>query len=531
MKGKTLLSLAIAISVMLAAMPLVAVKASPTTIEIVFENGQHYIKKTPCSNFLVNVSIVGAPDITQYIIEITWDPDLLELQTGTEADVVQGPFLRTAGGTVYIVKTPEPDRLPEVTEALLMAPPYASGSGTLFQIKFHCKAPGNATIHLTRAILLKELEVVPCDPVDGTVEQPYPTPTPPTADIKEPAQGAFVDVCADVPLDGSTSTDGYDTMPSPGHTCPITEWKWEIDFGNDGTIELTLYGKTTSFHCDSPGLAGITLTVTAPDPIPPTHPDYRTTASHKHTIMQVTPIVGPKIDVYTEKGGTGPGMDEQGNCYPYPLGWSDAFGPQEEVTVYAKVTYNEEPVEHKPVAFQMINPFGYAADFRTAFTDASGIATTAFRIPWENCEAEQDFGDWCIVATTDIAEVVVMDKVCFRYGWIVSIRDIIVTGSPLYKGEFLTIDVDLKSISMTSKHVLLTIVACDECGVPIGWAGGGFDVDPEDGVAVGYMITIPRWAFVGTGHLYVNVFTTWPNSGGVPMCREGTTIFIILKTP
>jgi hypothetical protein len=524
MKGKALLSLAIVLSIAMAMMPLAQVNATGASMQVVFENGLNEITKAYDSSFVVTLKIFSSPPIVQWMAVISWDPDVLEI-VNPDTDIVEGPFLKSQGSTMFLVKPPEPGLIPEMTCILLVAK-TASGDGDLVYITFHAKgytgSPSGVISIDNSAIIDAGGIELPHDRVNGLVHVPPPTATPPRASIKTPEDGAFVTVCTDVALDGSTSVDGIDTLPVV-HTCPITEWKWEIDVGNDGTIDLTLYGVTSSFHCDGPGPVGITLTVTAPDTQPPSAPTYVDHDSHKHVIMQVMPAVGPAIDVYTEKGGIGPGGD-------YPFGWSDAFGPQEEVTVYAKVTYNEEPVEYKPVAFEMIMPNGVAADYRTAFTDANGTATTSFRVPWEGSNAEALFGDWSITGSVSISEVTVMDTCYFRFGYIVSIRDITVTGSPLKKGQTITIDVDLQSISMTSKDTFLTIVACDECGVPIGLAGGSFTVDPEDGIAMGYTITIPSWAFVGTGKIYVNVFTGIPQYGGVPYCPERFAPFIILKT-
>jgi len=524
MKGKTILSLAIALSMMLAVMPIVAVKASPTTMEIIFENGLHEITKNACNNFVVTLAIRGTPPITQWITEITWDPAVLELvhPPPSKVDIHQGPFLSSVGSTVFLIKTPELGRLPEITCATLGLETN-SGDGTLATIDFHAKAPGDSPITLVRYVLLNGMTPVPCDKVDGLVHVPVPPATSPNAEF-EPEDGALITVCTDVVLDGSASTPGYDTLPPPGETCPITEYKWEIDIGNDGSIEMTLYGITNSFHCDGPGIVAITLTVTAPDPTPPSAPTYNPVNSEKHLIMQVAPVVGPAIDVYTERGGKGP-------LGPYPIGWSDAYGPQEEVMVHAKVTYNDEPVEYKPVAFEMNDPNGVARDYRVAFTDANGVATVAFRIPWEGSNAEDLFGNWYIYADVSIAEQSVQDIVAFRFGYIVSIRGIAVTPSSLHKLETMTIDVDLQSISMNSRTVFLTMVAHDECNVPIGLATSFFTVDPEDGISAGHTITIPSWAFVGTGRIYVNVFTIQPYVGGIPYCPEDSAIFIILKTP
>jgi len=529
MKGKTLLSLAIVLALLVSAMPLATVKAVSTTMEIVFEDGLHEITKAPCNNFTVTIKIMNAPEFTQWIAELEWDPVVLELQhaqnpptpNGTTSDITEGPFMGTFGGTVFLVKQVNlsPGHIKEISEGYLSGGP-ASGSGEVCYIKFHCKGVGDTSITLTRHLMINGMVMVDCDGVDGLVHQPPPPATRPKADFT-PLDGALVTVDTDVVLDGHLSTDGIDSIP-PAEPCPINDWKWTIDFHNTTTIEL--HGVTQGFHCDAPGLVTITLVVTAPDPTVDFPTNYiNVSLPVTHTIMQVAPALGPAIDVYTATNGKGP-LGE------YPFGWSDAYGPQQLVTVYAKVTYNDEPVEYKPVAFEMIMPNGVAADYRTDFTDASGIATTTFRIPWEGSNAELLFGNWSIVGTVSISEVTVMDTVKFKFGYIVSIGSTAVDGSPLHKGAFMTIDVKLNSISMSSHNVFLTIMACDTCGVPIGIAGGNFVVAPEDGLASGYTITIPSWAFVGTGTIYINVFTGIPQYGGVPYCPEGTAVFIVLKT-
>lgn len=523
MKGKTLLSLAIAFSVILAVMPLALVKAAPPVrVEVIFPNGLSTYEAPYGSTFQVAIKIFDTPDITQYIIEnIYFKSDVLEVvPPPTDGGFIKSPVFLSKP---VVVVNATYSKIPEITSASLTLI-KSNGNGVLCYITFHAIGFGTSdiTISAGTVYLLNVDVIVPVDIiVNGAAMVPTPPATPPKA-IFTPADGTFFMVSTDVPLDGTASTAGIDTLPAV-HGCPITAYLWEIDKGNDGTIDLTLTGSTNSFHCDGPGSVGITLTVTAPDNAPPTAPDYVDHASAKHVIMQIVPPVGVDIDVYTEKGGIGPGG-------AYPFGWSDAFGPQEEVTVYAKVTYNDEPVEYKPVAFEMIDANGESHDYRTAYTGADGIATTSFRIPWEGSAAEDLFGDWAIVGSVSVSEQQDMDTCYFKFGYIVSIRDIIVTGSPLKKGEFMTIDVDLESISMAAKDVILTIVACDECGVPIGLAAGAFTVLPEDGVAAGYTITIPSWAFVGTGFIYANVFTDYPSLGGVPYCPEDSAVFIINKT-
>jgi len=535
MKGKTLLSLAIVISMMLAALPLVAVKASPTSMEISFENGLNAITKNVCNNFVATVEIVGAPAMTQYIVELDWDPAVLELETGTEGDFTQGPFL---GGAIFLVTlSVDPGHVDEVTEARLTG--TKSGSGDAFYIAFHAKGPGVTEITLVRHLMYNGLIPIANDAINGTVTVLPPPATPPDAEFT-PDAGTRIPVCTDVVLDGTMSVDGHDTV-IVDEDCPIVQWRWDIDFHNGSPI-VTLYGDIAGFHCDGPGMVTINLTVYAPDPHPPSAPDYDEYNSEIHVIYQEAAAVGCQLDVFTDRGGGSPDAPEIFGKYPFPWGWSDAYGPQEEVCVYAKITYNEEPVEYKPVGFEMIDKTGTSRDFRTAFTNSSGIAKVCFRIPWEGSHAEDLFGVWTIYGTADIAGTIQTDLVKFKFGYIVSIKSVTVTPFTVYKYPKMpyniTIDIELNNISFEHVDVLLTMVASDNCTVPVGVAvkvafrvHPGHQVQCVPGVTATWdRITIPPWAFVGSATVYVNVFTDYPSAGGIPYCPEKSAAFSIGKT-
>jgi len=518
MKGKTLLSLAIAIAMILAIVPLAPVKALPASIEIIFQDtGTSLYDPAPptCTNFGVAVHVTNSPPIVQWMVRIQWDPAVLSLI----GDPVEGPFLKgtPARPTMFLYMAPEPGRLPETT-CVLLATGTSQGNGDLMYLTFHVdNAVLGGTIEIYESALLNELgEPQPHNRVNGVLTWPAPEATPPHAAFTPPTCTYYY-VGSTVEL-VSTSTGGIDTLPAP-HACPITSWTWDIDLGNDGSIDFTLTGETASFVCDAPGDVGITLTVLAPDTMPPSAPTYVDHDSVKHVIHQVVKPVGRAIDVYTERGGLLPGAP------------SDAFGPQEEVTVYAKVTYNDEPVEYKPVAFEIIDPNGASRDYRTAFTGTDGIATTTFRIPWQGTGAEDVFGTWTIVGTVSISEVTVNDTCAFKFGYILSFRAVTVEDSPLYKGDTLSVSADIQNIAFSSKDAFLTIVLYDNCGVPIGKATAYITVFADDGLTPVYGITIPRWAFVGAGKVYVNLFTAEPYYGGVPYCPEGVGTFEILKTP
>jgi len=278
--------------------------------------------------------------------------------------------------------------------------------------------------------------------------------------------------------------------------------------------------KTFTFHCQAPGLVNVTLTVYAPDTNPPTSPEYDdTVTSAPKTIEQRLKPVGCMLDVYTEKGGIGLGE------------WSDAFAPQENVTIYAKLTYNDDPVCNKPVAFEVKDNEGNAVTFRTAFTNASGIAETWFRIPWPcNKTFTAKFENWTIYASVSINEVKQYDICPFRYGWIVQVHGgelgIITMGdideTHVHKGENLEVKIVLNNISFTSKNVTVTAVLYDECGVPVlVYVWDDVLVDPSPGSeTTAQTLTVPKWAYKGWGTLYVNIYTRRPQNCGVPVAPE-----------
>lgn len=244
-----------------------------------------------------------------------------------------------------------------------------------------------------------------------------------------------------------------------------------------------------------------------------------------NSTLNYTYLFGLKVDVYTDRGGLGLGG-------AYPFGWSKPYGPKEEVYVHAKVTISSKPVKCKSVTFEMIDLHGESCGYRIAFTDADGIATACFETPWEDLNVEVLFGNWSITGTVGIAaQTVVTDIVYFRFSYIIDIRSITVSPDALTKGETMAINIEIQSISATSKYVFLTITACDELSVPIDSASMYITVNSEDSIMIDYTMAIPSWAFVGTGTIYVNVFTDAPTAGGTPYCPERTAKFIILNTP
>jgi uncharacterized protein (DUF2141 family) len=165
---------------------------------------------------------------------------------------------------------------------------------------FTCTGPGIVEISLT---------VIAPDPTPHdsnyvntstssiTIFQVAPPPeTLPQAIITSPLCGSTFFEGDTVSLEGG-GYPGYDTVPSPGQTCFLTNYTWTASFPN-GTI-LTLPGDfpnrfpipqqcpTNYIVCDSPGTVHITLTVYAPDPTPPSAPNYVPTSSASTEILVI----------------------------------------------------------------------------------------------------------------------------------------------------------------------------------------------------------------------------------------------------
>lgn|GEM_PF-2545565 len=240
------------------------------------------------------------------------------------------------------------------------------------------------------------------------------------------------------------------------------------------------------------------------------------------------PCIGPAIDIYTQKldpyGGKGPNMP------------SNAFGPQEEVILYAYVSYNCEPVQNKLVVFEVKNPSDEPVIFRTATSNAEGIATSSFRIPWEAEEAESVFGEWTIYGSVEICETKVNDTCTFKFGWIIEITQVKTADtygslkSSFTKGEHINFNITVKNIAFTSKIASFTLAVYDECDVPIGhvvlhdWL-----ISPGTTEIFIIGLQIPKWAYVGIGTVYANAYTDLPQLYVTPYCPEISTTFTITK--
>jgi hypothetical protein len=253
--------------------------------------------------------------------------------------------------------------------------------------------------------------------------------------------------------------------------------------------------------------------------------------------------LGLAIDVYTQ--------------YPFPYGGqggnktSDSFGPQQQVELYALVTYNEYPVQQKLVGFEIahLGSLGWFDVFREGTTDANGVAHVSVRLPWPCSDpVNQIFGWWTVNATVEVAEQKAIDNLKFFVYWPVEVVSIVPKESSYQQrktgGDALTFTVVYQRYDQQDVPVVVTVTLYDELGFFIGSAykvdtiGGadysGVSIDnnvwPTPTVKTwDVSIPMPTNAVVGMGTAYANAFDTFPWYLGTPYCPEVKCNFLIVK--
>ncbi|MEM1588850.1 MAG: cohesin domain-containing protein [Candidatus Bathyarchaeia archaeon] len=222
-------------------------------------------------------------------------------------------------------------------------------------------------------------------------------------------------------------------------------------------------------------------------------------------------VLGRMIDIFTQ--------------YPDPYGGqglgkpSDMFWPQKEVILYAKVTYNEWPEQNKDVAFEVIDPHGDTYTIIYARTNATGIATASFRLPWPCDNPEYYFGEWTVIGTVDVACNIVNDTLTFKYDYLVRIVKVTTDKTKYAHCEYMNITVEIKSYAMQKYDVIVAVTALDETGVPFGFVYftveiGGAQYCSYKHFTDTVRIHVVKWARAGTGNIIVGVLNDWPAKGG-----------------
>jgi hypothetical protein len=468
------------------------------------------------NTFAVTVHVADVANLWAWKIGLTWDPAMLAMVYPPGAQ--EGPFLKTGGSTIFTPATPNNATgvLTEIASALLTST-TVSGSGDLATMTFKVVGYGSSNINITGSILedFNEAPIAHTD-VNAIVTTLAPPPAHGPTAMFTPADGTYYTVGDTVSLDASSSLPGYDTA-NVAEVCPIATYSWKIT----GAMSMTFGGSTASFTTTIVGDLTVNLTVTAPDPHLPSAQGFSNTSTLIKTLhIQAVPV-GATIDVYTDRGGQGPNAT------------SDAYGPQELVNIYAKVTYNNAPVVGKSVAFEIQNAQNQAIAYVSGVTNANGVATAEFRLPWPDTNPESVFGNWAIVGTVDVSQVVVNDTVAFQFNYIiqiVSMQTLQTSNAPassFARGTQMKVNVTLSNIRTVAVTTTLTITICDNCNVPVASFTVDITVPAQGQTAAAGTLNIPSYAFVGTATAYANALTQLPSQGGVPYCPEGNKQFVI----
>ncbi len=242
---------------------------------------------------------------------------------------------------------------------------------------------------------------------------------------------------------------------------------------------------------------------------------------------RINELSGRVIDLYTKKepySGRGPNQS------------SDAFAPQEELFLCAKVTYNEDPVPDKLVDFDVRDPLGRLFGLpRTAVTNETGIATVDVgRLPNET--RVDLFGIWHVYATVDIAEETVTDTLTFGFGRIVEIVSVATITEDLQyqrrfaRGSCVGMELVLRNIALMNKTATLTVVVQDNQSTPFPEKVVFQDLVLKPGDTPVYgVLDIPEWAALGKALVRASAFTGSPVEGGVTWCPEVSTAFVITR--
>jgi len=236
---------------------------------------------------------------------------------------------------------------------------------------------------------------------------------------------------------------------------------------------------------------------------------------------------GGEFDIFTQKEPfSGRGLNVT----------SDAFGPEEEVMIYASVIYNDYPVAMAHVAFEIHGPENSVYNitfFDYARTDDSGVANISFRI---GLVSEIHFGEWRIVGSVYLVDEVLQDFLSFEAGWIVEIISMKtvdennVEQTKFMKGECVGIELLVRNIAMTEKKATIAITMYDLLNVLVNSTQMEDYALPATSTElhIHCFLAIPEWASAGDAVVSACAYTAPISLGGVPYCPKVSKSFLIV---
>lgn len=233
--------------------------------------------------------------------------------------------------------------------------------------------------------------------------------------------------------------------------------------------------------------------------------------------------IGWRIDLYAPRyphNGMGPNMP------------SDAFAPDENIQIFAKLTYNGFPIPRYLISFEISgppNPAQNVTQLYTGQTNDSGITQTPmFR--------ETIFGKWTALATAQVDnDNSINDSLTFEFGWIVQTTSLTIMNRALTnqtvfpRGSEMVVEVNLLNTAMDNRNTTLSLEMYDSLGFNINSARTGISVPAnETPTAYQFFLEIPENATNGLASIYVNAYKTMFDLGGIAYCPQLSSSFLIM---
>jgi hypothetical protein len=215
---------------------------------------------------------------------------------------------------------------------------------------------------------------------------------------------------------------------------------------------------------------------------------YKTLTSPTVTVEGNYDPSNGTIDVFTDKGGVGIGAR------------SGAYGPQQLVSVYTKITHPTAAIDNIEVSFT-VSYIDTIFNLRSATTNSSGYASIDFRLPLLNSSSSGMVGNWTIKATASLNEATLSDATQFPFGYLCSVGSIEVPSS-VHRSDTLLIKIPVSSVDNTTIWSKLTVTLFDQAQIPIG----SYSITNTESIAnelVNATVLIPDWAFTGQATAYI----------------------------
>jgi PKD repeat protein len=435
--------------------------------------------------FTVNVTITLAFDLHYWQAGMAFNPNVLQCINFTE-----GPFLRTGGNTVWQTGTID-NNAGTITPygASLTSTNGVSGNGTLAYITFMVKDTGASSLQLQYVILLdsNNIQIAPVNLQNGYFELAPEVPKPPTAYFNYYPTALYANETVTFDATGSSPNGGT-----------ITDYEWNFgDTSQDhGMIVNHTYTTADQYN--------VTLTVTN---------DRNLTDSYQDVVNVLPPPIGPIIDAYTQRGGTGENQP------------SDAYAPQEFIIITAYVTYNLAPIQDNLVTFYLYLPNGTQMLTRTTTTNDLGLTFITYQIP-----TSPIFGLYTAQAISTVGAKTVTDVIQFKIGWLIEILNVIpIDRHGLPKNQFnpqepFFVKLKIQNIRFGATLAAIFISVFDEQRTPIIFQSNDCLVPPGLADLVISVGIIPGQAYMGRATVYADALK-W--HGGPTFCPEKSTDFWI----